>query len=257
MIKTPKVSIITVCRNEVNSIEQTIKSVLEQDYSSIEYIVLDGLSTDGTINIINKYNNQIEIFVSEKDKGIYDAMNKAIDLSKGEILFFLNANDTFFNTHIVSSAISKMNSTGSDLAYGDIMTTGNHKNSGQIIKFNKVNKWFLLQDTICHQAIFTKKELYIKYGKFDLHYRIAADYEWLLRVLIKNKAQTSYLNMIISNYSLDGVSNNPNIRNNILKEYRQISKKYFGTFWSTIKIVYNHIIIIIYKIYSFFRFKNK
>ena len=252
-----KVSIITVCRNAEKSIEATLKSVAMQTYSEIEYIIIDGKSSDKTLGVIDRYKENISKIISEPDKGIYDAMNKGIALAKGDVIIFLNANDTFFALDVLSKAIELFNKTGSDIIYGDAMMTGKHKNGGHIVKYDRINKWFLLRDTICHQAIFVKKKLYDDIGKFNLKFKIAADYEWLLRALIKYKANSAYLNIAVCNYSLDGISNDPKNRLATLMEYDEISKMYFGNFLPLAKKSYNYLLAFAYKVYSSFKKKSK
>lgn len=250
-----KVSVITVCRNEMDTIEQTIASVIQQDYCNVEHIIIDGKSTDGTVGIIERYKDKIAILVSEQDCGIYDAMNKGLGLAQGDIIIFLNANDTFFDPNVLSRVAGFFNESDKDIIYGNAMMTGKHKNSNHVVKYDEINKWFLLGDTICHQAVFARKKLYDNIGGFDLQFKIAADYEWLLRAVVKYRAKISHLDMVICNYSLDGMSNDRNLRLVTLEEYNKIASMYFGQFLTLIKRIHNYLLSIVYKVYSIFRKK--
>ncbi len=234
-----KISVITVCRNAEETIEETVRSVLSQTYKNIEYIIIDGKSTDRTIAVLNKYKDKIDTLISESDRGIYDAMNKAINLCSGEWLFFLNAGDTFINNEIITKVSTEIfNLKKENILYGNVLT---NREGDQIInKYDHIDRWFLIRNTICHQATFTKKALYIKFGSFDIKYKIAADYEWLLRMILKNKVTHKYINVEISNYSLDGISNDKAHRNAVLAEYSDIRKIYFSKFE-----------IVVYELYSF------
>ena len=124
----PKITIITVCYNAISTIEDTIKSVLSQTYENLEYIIIDGGSIDGTIDIIKKYEKQISYWQSEPDKGVYDAMNKGIKLSTGEWINFMNAGDSFYNTEVLQSLNLYFSDSQTDIIYGDTCIEINNKN---------------------------------------------------------------------------------------------------------------------------------
>lgn len=224
-----KISVITVCKNEVKTIESTILSVINQTYKDIEYIVVDGNSTDGTKTILNKYRKKIKVLISGKDHGIYDAMNKGISKSSGDWVYFLNAGDTFYNKNILKRVTYEFNKlTNEDIFYGNIIAVKNGIKRKDV--FDKVNRRYLIKNTICHQAMFTKRDLYKKYGLFSNKYLISADYEWLIRMLFINNVKKRYANITISVHSLDGVSNEIKSRRRVLAEYSEIRDKYFTTF---------------------------
>jgi glycosyltransferase involved in cell wall biosynthesis len=218
-----KFSVITVCKNSGSVLEHTIKSVLEQTGADFEYLIIDGGSTDRTLKILKKYQPDIDYCVSEPDFGIYDAMNKAITRSKGDWLYFLNAGDSFLNNSVLAH-VSQV--TGShDLIYGNvIMDMGERKiiNSPQ-----NISRFLLLQKTICHQAIFARRQLFIRWGKFETKYKIAADYEWLLRMIFGQQTKQVYYDINISLVDMSGVSNSLQMRPSTLKEYDEIRHKYF------------------------------
>lgn len=195
----PLVSIITIVFNGSKSIERTITSVLGQRYSNIEYILIDGGSTDGTIDIIKKYDNKIAYWISEPDKGIPDAFNKGLVRAKGTIIGFLNADD-WYNEDTIDQVVPHFQNY--PVVYGDVQfwdkgqmkerTYGNHSK-------------LALGMTIAHPAVFVKKEVYDKYGLFNLNFRIAMDYEFIAR-LHYNAISFFNINSIIVNMNRGGLS---------------------------------------------------
>lgn len=223
----PAVSVVTVCKNAEEQIERTMTSVANQDYKKIEYIVIDGKSTDKTIRVIDKYKKIIDVLVSEKDKGIYDAMNKGIKKATGDIIYFLNAGDTLFCNTVVSNVVDVFQKYNSDIVYGDISLI-NANGKTNLKRFHGCGKNFLMYDTICHQAIFTKKRVFDRFGEFDDNYRICADYDWLLRSLFLNKLKKQYVNITIANFYLGGISNNTKYLSLYRSERSSALSKYFS-----------------------------
>jgi glycosyltransferase involved in cell wall biosynthesis len=196
----PTFSIVTVVFNGEKVIEDTILSCLDQDYSLIEYILVDGASTDRTLTIIEKYKDQISNFVSEPDLGIYDAMNKGISLASGDWIIFMNAGDTFSNNSIISkiAAYIERETANLDVIYGD--TLYSFQGNLLLIKplpLEKINREMIA----CHQSIFVKTTL-IKENKFNLKYRLAADYELLYKLYYQKKT-FRYVNLTISIFNQD------------------------------------------------------
>lgn len=221
-----KVTIITVCRNARDTIEKTIQSVLSQDYNNIEYIIIDGKSTDNTLEIINKYKSKITKTISESDKGIYDAMNKGIKISKGMIINFLNSGDYYYNNNTISYVVRKFEKVNTDIIYGDAILYDEYGNIKKIHK--NVDSISLARWAICHQAIFVKKSIFKKYGNFNIKYKINSDYEWLLRCIIKNKCKSLYVDKIIVNYLMGGLSETSLYK--FYSERIKISLSYHGVF---------------------------
>ena len=169
----PKITIITVCYNAINSIEKTIISILSQTYKNLEYIIIDGGSTDGTIDVIKKYEKQISYWKSEPDKGVYDAMNKGIELATGEWVNFMNAGDSFYNTEVLQSLNLYFSDSQTDIIYGDTCIEINNKNKYRVIPENISN--IELHLPFCHQSCFVKSSI-IKNNLFLLQYKYVADY---------------------------------------------------------------------------------
>lgn len=220
MQKNMKVSIITVCYNAEATIERTIKSVLSQTYSDIEYIIVDGNSTDTTMNIVHKYKSHISTIISEPDNGIYDAMNKGIRNAAGDIIGMINADD-WYEEDAVQSIVDAFNRSDAELVYGKaklIYPDLSSIYSGEVPLEN-----LRYEVGIMHPTVFVKKDIYNKYGLFDLSYRISADYELFLRYYI-NKVNFFYVDKLITNFILGGKSTTDFI--NGVKETREISLKY-------------------------------
>ena len=220
-----KISVVTVCYNAVQTLEKTMLSVLNQTYPDVEYIIIDGGSTDGTVNIIKKYADRLAYWVSEPDKGIYDAMNKGIDVATGEWINFMNAGDTFYEVNTLAQACTFMEGQVADIVYGDAKYIYEW---GDIIR-----KPFALSELrkhmiFCHQSAFVKIDL-IKKCKFSLKYQISDDYNFFYQQYMLNQ-HFLYLPICISIFdAVDGISS----RNYLayLKEYARINGKKDTILW--------------------------
>ena len=195
----PLITVITVCYNAISDIEKTILSVIHQLYSNIEYVIIDGGSVDGTVEIIKKYQDKISYWISEADKGIYDAMNKGIDKAAGGWVCFMNAGDTFYSPDTILSVsdcfchqydivYGKVNMV--DKSYSKLVTPATVPDKNNPMPFN-------------HQAVFTKTDL-LKRMPFNLSYRYAADYDFYNKIL--PSARYCFCGEIIASYMIDGIS---------------------------------------------------
>ncbi len=182
-----KVSIITVCLNAQATIEQTILSVLNQSYQHIEYLIIDGQSIDGTLEIIHQYQHRISRIVSAKDAGIYDAMNKAVALATGDIVYFLNADDVFYDHDVVGDIVKQFMQHGqADLICGRVEVVNKpigyqHRFSEHFFVDCHSKRDFFRIGGICHQRVFCRRIVFNKIGSFNSKYSVCADVEWLLR----------------------------------------------------------------------------
>lgn len=197
-----KVSIITVVYNNVQTIEQTIQSVLNQTYPNIEYIIVDGGSTDGTVEIIRRYLDRIATFISEQDEGIYDAMNKGIGLASGEIVGILNSDDTY-DADAVSCVVENFRSQRADILYGNALMMDDTIATDMYECSDLEELWYRM--AIPHPATFVKKEIYVKYGTFDTQYQIAADYDLMLRLYSKG-VKFWHIDQVLTYFRRGGVS---------------------------------------------------
>ena len=211
-----KITIVTVTFNCRDIIEKTIKSVLSQDYSNIEYIIIDGNSNDGTKEVINRYIDRIDTFVSEPDKGIYDAMNKGLERSTGDWVFFLNSGDIFCDNEVLSKVATHFKKE-TDVVWGNVKAISNN----QIIAieyhtpFFKNNKFFHGMG-FSHQSVFVRTPK-AQEKKFDLSYKCCADYNMMMQ-LYKSGASFDYCNVYISEVPIDEGFSSENQRTQILEE---------------------------------------
>ncbi len=216
----PLITVVTVVFNGVKTLEETIKSVINQTYPNVEYIIIDGGSTDGTLDIIKKYEDIIDYWVSEPDKGIYDAMNKGIFLALGEFVYFLGCDDLIVSTNIFDKIFFD-NINKYDFIYGNVFMKPNRN----IIYNGYFNSYKLMLRNICHQAIFYKKKLFIQYDCYNIKYYSWADHEFNLRIFKKSKKK--YINIIIAIFNDDGFSEYNN-DSNFLNDFGLIIRKNLG-----------------------------
>jgi glycosyltransferase involved in cell wall biosynthesis len=181
--KWPLLSIITVVYNGANSLEKTIKSVIDQSYSNIEYIIIDGASQDETLDIIDKYKSQISYWISEKDQGVYDAMNKGIAAAKGDWLLFLGSDDILANNKIVSDIFAVLLKEGNQESFSLIV--GNVKYSNGRLMKSQFSSRLKNKNMIHHQGAFYKRGIFIDF-KYDPNYKISSDYQLNLKLFLQN-----------------------------------------------------------------------
>ena len=215
----PKVSIITIVFNGQKSIERTIKSVLAQRYPNIEYIIIDGGSTDGTIDVIKKYRDRIAYWMSEPDKGIADAFNKGLRQAKGEIIGFINSDD-WYNEDTVSKVVPHFERYS--VVYGDVQFWDNGKKQERTFgNHKKLNQGM----TIAHPAVFVKKEVYEKFGGFNISFKIAMDYEFIAK-LYHNGISFFNIDTVIVNMNVGGLSDRKWVQ--AFLEERKVKERYQG-----------------------------
>lgn len=228
-----KLSIITICRNEEKNIERTLQSVLNQTFRDFEYIVIDGASTDGTVEKIKRYKKRLTYFISEPDRGRYHAMNKGIKQAQGIYLLFLHAGDFLYNKKVLEKVFSL--NYNEDIIYGDLIYTNKGIETHISFANNNLNYQFFKNKHLPHPASFIKKELFEKHGLFDESYKIAGDHEFFCREIIQYKASTRHVPEIITVYNLSGISANPEFESLLAKERKRILKKYKPTIKSSIR----------------------
>lgn len=205
-----KVSIITVAYNSADTIEDCIKSVLSQEYPNIEYLLVDGKSTDETLDIVRKYQDSIQKVVSEPDEGIYHAMNKGLELCSGDVVGFLNSDDIYADSKVITRVVEQLKSSGADSCYGDLVYVDRTDIdvvrrkwvSGKYERNNFLKGWMPP-----HPTFFLKRVHYQQYRGFNLDFRTSADYELMLRMLFKHEISATYLNRILVKMRTGGQSN--------------------------------------------------
>ena len=219
-----KISVITINYNNINGLRQTIDSVINQTCKDFEYLIIDGGSEDGSIDILKEYAQSITYWVSERDSGIYNAMNKGIERAQGEYCIFMNSGDYFYNNNVLDSVLSMLN--GADFYTGKYQAI--RSNEAPIIQNppQYVNLAFLLKGTLCHQATFIKTSL-LKYRPYNESYKIVSDWEEFLFEFMYNQRFYQPLPILISVFNLEGISS----KNNALaqKERKAIINSYLPT----------------------------
>jgi glycosyltransferase involved in cell wall biosynthesis len=250
-----KISIITVTYNVAGVLEKTLQSIFSQTSKDFECLIIDGASTDGTLDIIRKYENEFAEFanqmsansnsqqailryISEKDKGLYDAMNKGISLAKGEYIWFINAGDKIYAPTTITQILQELEKNPqADVVYGQSLIIDENDNPlgerHKIAPKNLKTKSLLNGLVVCHQSILVRRNIAPVY---DLQYKISADYNWTIEVL-KKSCQNLYIDTYLSKFMISGVS--AKYRKQSLKERYRIMKKYFGsipTLWAHLKI---------------------
>lgn len=225
-----KITIITVCYNSEVTIEDTIVSVINQNYRNIEYIIVDGNSVDNTLNILERYKSHINLLISEPDNGLYDAMNKGIKNATGDIIGILNSDDVFYSETTIANVVNTFKLIDVDAVFGDLVYVSKY-NLSEIKRHwcssmnnaaNFVSGWHPP-----HPSLFIKKKVYNKYGSFDLKFSLASDFELMFRFFHINDIKYSYLPETIIKMRLGGETNKS--LKNIIKqnlEILNVFKKY-------------------------------
>ncbi|MBX7050611.1 MAG: glycosyltransferase [Flavobacteriales bacterium] len=205
-----KVSIITIAFNSAGTIEDTIKSVIAQNYPDIEYIIVDGASKDHTMDIVRSYGSKITKVISEKDKGIYDAMNKGVGLATGDVIGILNSDDFYADEHVISDVVQAFENSGAEGLYADLVYV-NRELANKVVRTWKAGAYrhgqFLSGWMPPHPTFFVRKSCYEKFGSYTLELKSAADYELMLRFIHKHQIAMTYLPRVITKMRTGGQSN--------------------------------------------------
>ena len=231
----PRLSIITIVYNNAADIERTMLSVLGQIYKNIEYIIVDGLSTDGTLDIVKKYKDKLAKVISEKDEGIYDAMNKGLTAATGDYVLFMNSGDEFYSTETVADVFAS--EADADIYYGETeMIDAKGKSLGQ--RRHKAPESFTWRSfkygmSISHQAIYVRRSLA---EPFDRSYHLSADIDWILNAAKKAKTIVN-THQYVAKYLVGGMSKKRHRQS--LKERFDIMKKHYGL----VPTLFNHLVI--------------
>ena len=214
------ITVVTVSLNSENTIEDTIRSVLSQKNVDIEYIVVDGLSSDSTCSIIKKYASHLR-FVSEPDKGLYDAINKGIQMSNGDVVAILNSDDVYIHDFVLYNVANSFNFSCSDVVYGNLYYVEQDNIDSIVRKWNASKK---LGDSFYtgwhppHPAMFVKRSVYKNFGNYNLQLKSASDYEFMLRIFEKNSVSSFYLDEYLVKMRIGGKSNK-NLKNILISNY--------------------------------------
>ena len=218
-----KISIITVCFNAEKTIENTIKSVINQSYTNIEYIIIDGASNDNTLPVIEQFKSESTIIVSEPDSGIYNAMNKGIEASTGDYLLFLNADDHLLSNTVIENFIAKIkDNRGADIFYGDLLIYNHTNGTGKIWKAKQVSGKVLYNSTLPHPSTIYCRSIFEELGGYDESFKITADHDFFVQAYVKGK-KFQYIKTI-------GVS---------VFNKKVTTSKHFGPLRATLRVLYS------------------
>lgn len=201
-----KISVITACLNSEQTILETLNSVNSQTYKNFEHIIVDGKSSDSTLEIVESFDSDKLKVISGKDSGIYEAMNKGIDIATGDYLFFLNSDDKFIHDSVFEVFYKQGLKESKDLVYGTYFGIDKKTGDYGVKKQSSINKFDLWQACPLHPTVFCKKELFDKYGKFNEKYKICADYHWMTNILIKEKLDIKYIDTPVTIFDTNGIS---------------------------------------------------
>ena len=230
-----KISIITINYNDCSGLQKTINSIVDQIYQEFEFIIIDGASTDGSKALIEKYSNTIDYWISEKDNGVYHAMNKGIKVATGEFIIFMNSCDCFYKPTILEE-IAPLLVADFDIYYGD-----NYKvspNSKRLKTYPEKLKFsFFYHSSINHQSTFIRKSLFEKYFYYNEAYKITSDWEFFVYVICFANVPYKYLKKTITLYDFTGISSNPKYSNLLAIEKMQSMQKFFPAFVADYKDV--------------------
>jgi glycosyltransferase involved in cell wall biosynthesis len=235
--KDIKITIITVCYNSVATLEKTILSVARQTYTDIEYIIVDGNSKDGTLGIIQKHEDKIAQWISERDKGLYDAMNKGIAIATGDVIGILNSDDTFYSDTVLEEIVAFHSKNTIDASVGTIMQ---HKDNGKVVRVYSSKYWTPEKLKIGfmppHPSIFFKRELFDKLGIYELGFIIGADYELISRFFLKGKISWKYSGITTTSMLVGGLSSSGTVSYNLITKEIQKALLMNGIVFSSFKI---------------------
>jgi len=232
-----KISIITINYNDSSGLKKTIESIVGQTCKEFEFIVIDGGSTDESKEIILAAGAVISYWVSEKDEGIYNAMNKGIQKASGDFVLFINSGDYLHDEKVIENLINNLSDTD-EIIYGDVLLRNETKN-WEITQEHpdKLNFSYFYNRTICHQACLFKKSLFDKIFFFNEDYKISSDWEFLIYAIYIEKVNYRKINLLISVYDTTGISGNPNFKKIAASERKKTMEKFFPLFEDDYKLL--------------------
>ena len=250
-----KISIITVCYNSEKTIQDTLSSIEAQTYENIEYLVVDGGSTDSTLQILENNRRIISKYISEPDNGLYDARNKGLSMASGDVIGFINSDDMLDQATCISEIAKVFENSGAEIVYGDKLYV-NPENTEKIERYWQAGafdiKAYKSGWMTPHLSTYIKKSVYEKFGRFNTDFKIAADYELMLRFIVKNKIRPVYLPMVIARMRSGGISNSSIL--NILRSNVEVYRSWkINSLHISISIIF---IKPLMKLVQFFRKKS-
>lgn len=234
MNKQKSISIVTVCWNEAPQIRQTCQSVVEQVQTPCDWVVVDGGSDDGTLDILAEYKDSISTLISEPDQGVYDAMNKGITRVQGDYILFLNGGDYLASPQALTG-FSQVDDA--DVIYGDLLVTDADKQEQRIQFQDDPSGDYLLGNWLPHPASIFARKRFSDWGMYSLDYRIAADYELFIRWIVSHQCSTRHVSEAISVFDFTGLSGSPRHQKRKAAEAHRIKKQYFPNYSRSMKSI--------------------
>lgn len=221
-----KISIVTICYNNEHDIRATIESVINQSYSNIEYIIIDGASKDYSLSIINEYKDNLSKIVSEPDKGIYDAINKGLKIATGDIIGLIHAGDKLFDNQVVENIVSFFkNNNDLDISYGNSVIVNQEGKPCRINESPEFSRALIKRGWMpSHQSIYCRRDIFEKYGVYNTEIGWAADYEWFIRVFNKKDLKIKRLNKYIVKFATGG-SSTKSYKSRFTEKHQSMIKK--------------------------------
>lgn len=214
-----KITVITICYNDLVGLKKTVESVLKQDYRNVEYIIVDGASTDGSVDYLQSISEVLDTLISEPDRGIYHAMNKGIALATGEYIIFMNAGDIFSRENVLSEVIDS--GISADFVYGNAYF--NYGLENVLVSYpNQLTFSFLMTSALSHQSLFTKKSVFEKCGMYQEKYKLVADWEHYFRIFKQRIGTFQAVPIPISVYDTSGVSSDYSDESQLMQERREV-----------------------------------
>jgi len=220
-----KISVITINYNNVSGLQKTLESIFQQTFKDFEYIVIDGGSVDGSRELLENNRDKFAYWISEKDKGIYDAMNKGIQKAKGEYLLFINSGDYLAENTTLEKAAAHLD--GTKIVYGNLKIEQDGSLTEGFMP-DAIDLDQMMRDTLWHPVSFIKKELFDTYGLYKTEYKICSDYDFFFNVIVDKKVSTKHINQFIAVFDLLGMSSRPENVSLIAKEKKLIQATYLS-----------------------------
>ena len=222
---TPKISVITICLNDLVGLKKTVESVLAQDYPSLEYIVIDGGSKDGCKEYLETIKGALYYFVSEPDSGIYNAQNKGAKKSSGQYCIFLNAGDYFYNSTVMSQLVK--NGLNKDIIYGNMLIDNGKGQLKQGTMPEKLTLDFMILHTLWHPVTLIRRELFEKYGFYREDLKIVSDYDFFLRTISIHRVSSQHVPIHVCVFNTEGIGSNPKHASLHHEERKKVQLQYF------------------------------
>ncbi len=249
-----KVSVVTVCRNSAKTIRACLESVSQQEHGQIEHIIIDGYSKDETVTIVQKHKDRCAhemVVISEPDSGIYDAMNKGIRLASGEVICFLNSDDYYLHNRSLQWAVRCMQATSRSFVCCQTLVINEETGRALLTQHRNVNRYYLYKRCFSHPSTFYRTEVFKRCGLFSTQFKIAADYEWYLRAILRHNEQPALYPVATTIFREGGVSNSQATQHARDLEFKEVQETYFGP---RERLLYRNRLIEFLLEYEWFRF---